>query len=285
MREQIARAAGSVATRPATTRQVVPRGIDVASPRDPIEQEADRVAQRVVSDVQLEPISARPPADGPGAPLDSPVDHGASLPVGLPGASGGAGRPLDPASRAFFEPRFGLDFSRVRIHADPEASASARSLGARAYTAGAHIVFHDGEYAPQTEAGRRLLAHELTHVVQQSGAASSIVHLKSRNQIARTPLDLPRLASIASWRPAVRSRKREERSASAPREAPQRSRRPPTPRCRSRRRCSGARRPLPRLRRGPHRPWPPRGPDRGLVRPHPVRKRRTVASTAASTAA
>ena len=78
------------------------------------------------------------------------------------------GEPLDPATRAFFEPRFRYDFSRVRIHSDERAAASARSLGAAAYTVGQNVVFGAARFAPRTTAGRRLLAHELTHVVQQS---------------------------------------------------------------------------------------------------------------------
>lgn len=73
------------------------------------------------------------------------------------------------------EPRLGHDFSGVRVHADGQAAASARSLGARAYTVGADIAFGRGEYAPETTEGRRLLAHELTHVVQQSpGGGGSV---------------------------------------------------------------------------------------------------------------
>jgi hypothetical protein len=82
-----------------------------------------------------------------------------------------AGRPLDPASRAFFEPRFQHDFSRVRVHADGRAADSASAVQARAYTLGSSIVFGANAYAPQTDHGRHLLAHELTHVVQQNDHA------------------------------------------------------------------------------------------------------------------
>jgi len=78
------------------------------------------------------------------------------------------GQPLDRAARAFFEPRFGHDFSRVRVHGDPRAAESAAAVSARAYTVGSHIVFGAGEYAPHTNAGRRVLAHELAHVQQQN---------------------------------------------------------------------------------------------------------------------
>jgi hypothetical protein len=77
------------------------------------------------------------------------------------------GQPLDPATRADFELRFGHDFSHVRVHTDSAAAQSTRDLNANAYTAGRNIVFGDGRFQPGTPAGRRLLSHELTHVVQQ----------------------------------------------------------------------------------------------------------------------
>ena len=78
------------------------------------------------------------------------------------------GHPLDTATRAFMEPRFGHDFSRVRVHTDASAADSARAVNARAYTAGPHIVFGEGQYSPATDNGRQLLSHELVHVVQQN---------------------------------------------------------------------------------------------------------------------
>jgi Domain of unknown function (DUF4157)/Bacterial protein of unknown function (DUF922)/NAD:arginine ADP-ribosyltransferase len=78
------------------------------------------------------------------------------------------GQPLDAETRAFMEPRFGFDFSRVRIHADSQATEAAESVNARAYTIGNSVVFGAGRYAPRTDEGQRLLAHELTHVVQQT---------------------------------------------------------------------------------------------------------------------
>jgi hypothetical protein len=79
------------------------------------------------------------------------------------------GQPLDATTRAFFEPRFGHDFSRVRVHTDAKAEESAQAMHARAYTVKSDLVFGGGQFAPSTIPGRRLLAHELTHVVQQSG--------------------------------------------------------------------------------------------------------------------
>ncbi len=78
------------------------------------------------------------------------------------------GHPLDSGTRAYMEPRFGHDFSKVRIHADSKAAESAQVINAQAYTAGKDMVFGLGQYAPTTTKGQRLLGHELTHVVQQS---------------------------------------------------------------------------------------------------------------------
>jgi uncharacterized protein DUF4157 len=77
------------------------------------------------------------------------------------------GEPLDAATRAYFEPRFGRDFSGVRVHADAAAAQSARDVNAHAYTVGQNIAFDSGRFAPGSQAGRRLLAHELAHVAQQ----------------------------------------------------------------------------------------------------------------------
>jgi hypothetical protein len=80
----------------------------------------------------------------------------------------GAGTPLSPAQRSFFEPRFSHDFSAVRLHTGALAESSAEAVRARAFTLGNDVVFGRGEYAPDSPSGRHLLAHELTHVVQQT---------------------------------------------------------------------------------------------------------------------
>ncbi len=80
------------------------------------------------------------------------------------------GQPLAAATRAFFEAHFGHDFSQVRVHANSDAAASARAINAYAYTVGADLVFAQGQFAPEASEGKRILAHELTHVVQQEGA-------------------------------------------------------------------------------------------------------------------
>jgi hypothetical protein len=86
----------------------------------------------------------------------------------------GPGQPLDPATRAFFEPRFGYDFSTVRVHTDMQAAQSAQTVHGLAYTVGQHLVFGAGQYAPSTQKGRQLLGHELVHVLQQGSGSQRI---------------------------------------------------------------------------------------------------------------
>jgi hypothetical protein len=105
---------------------------------------------------------------GSEAILHSPSD------VRVPG-----GESLDGRSQAFFESRFRHNFSKVRVHTDGKAAQSAAAVNALAYTVGNDIVFGSARYRPETPAGQRLLAHELTHVVQQSGAPPSISGLVS----------------------------------------------------------------------------------------------------------
>jgi hypothetical protein len=81
------------------------------------------------------------------------------------------GQPLDAPTRAFMEPRFGHSFADVRVHADAPSARSAAAVGARAYAVGTDVVFGAGSYAPASAEGRRLIAHELAHVVQQSGTS------------------------------------------------------------------------------------------------------------------
>jgi hypothetical protein len=96
-----------------------------------------------------------------------------------------SGRPLDAATRAFFEPRFGHDFSRVRVHDGEAAARSAHALNAHAYTAGRDIVFSAGRYAPATREGKKLIAHELAHTIQQAPVIA-----RDADIIKAPPLDL-----------------------------------------------------------------------------------------------
>ena len=98
-----------------------------------------------------------------------------------------SGRPLDPSTRAFMEPRFGYDFSRVRVHTGPEAASATSSVNALAYTVGSDLVFGEGQYRPETHEGRGLIAHELVHTLQQGVGGNRVQRddvKESRSQIS-----------------------------------------------------------------------------------------------------
>lgn len=124
-----------------------------------------------------EPLQLR--AEDEDGSLQTRAEPGGAPPGGAarpaaPLAGLGAGRPLPAPLRAFFEPRFGRSFAAVRIHEGPAAQARAKALRAQAFAFGRHIVFGPGRYAPDSREGRRLIAHELTHVVQQGRAAPAV---------------------------------------------------------------------------------------------------------------
>ncbi len=126
--------------------------LSVNQPGDSYEQEADRVADQVLS--MPESATAAP----------EPLEHRQVE------APGGGGRPLPGSVRTFFEPRFGRDLSAVRVHTGTRASELAQNLNAKAFTVGHDIVFGAGQFAPTATEGKRLLGHELTHVMQQAPA-------------------------------------------------------------------------------------------------------------------
>lgn len=169
----------------------------ISTPADACEQEADRVSEQVmqISDTQLQRVSVESEAEGAGEVHLSPqathlasVDPGQHVaPSSVHDVLSSLGQPLDPATRAFMEPRFGQDFSNVRVHSGPAAEQSARDVNAQAYTVGPDIVFGAGRFAPGTHEGRRLLAHELTHVVQQSAGHRAGATL----QCKPTEIDMP----------------------------------------------------------------------------------------------
>jgi len=98
--------------------------------------------------------------------ISSTVTH--SVESGIKSIRGGS-QPLPVSTRAFFEPRFGTDFSGVRVHTDGHAASTAKSVNAKAFTVGYDVVFGAGQYMPDNFNGQKLLAHELTHVIQQNG--------------------------------------------------------------------------------------------------------------------
>lgn len=137
---------------------------------DPLEQEADRVADTVLATPSHAAIStALPRVQRASASMGTPS---AAAPASVDRVLASPGRPLERTLQQDMAHRFGHDFSGVRVHDDPMAAHSAREVDANAYTVGHDIVFDANRFAPGTPAGRRLLAHELTHVVQQGGSAS-----------------------------------------------------------------------------------------------------------------
>ncbi len=112
----------------------------------------------------------------------------------------GGGQPLSQTERDFFEPRFGYDFSHVRVHTDAGAAASACAIDARAYSIGENIVFGSGQYSPSTIRGKQLIAHELTHFIQQS---SSPLHRNQKNKPNIVRTDSPNYPSIITHSPGM----------------------------------------------------------------------------------
>ncbi|MDO8356372.1 MAG: DUF4157 domain-containing protein [Nitrospirota bacterium] len=100
------------------------------------------------------------------------------------------GQPLTASARAFFEPRFGQDLKDVRVHADRDAQRSAQEVNAQAYTVGSHVVFNAGRYMPDTPKGLQLLAHELTHTIQQSISSSCGIGLQ-RQPLPQEEIEMP----------------------------------------------------------------------------------------------
>jgi outer membrane protein OmpA-like peptidoglycan-associated protein len=181
--------------------RVLQRKLAINRPGDIYEQEADRVADAIMRmpasisthesvresglPSRLQRCSCGKPATS-GEQCEACKNHGtklqrsstsspenASAPPIVHDVLNSAGRPLDATARQFMEPRFGHDFSNVRIHTGSQAAESARAVNALAYTVGHNVVFGSGHYAPATQAGRKLLAHELAHTVQQEGKATA----------------------------------------------------------------------------------------------------------------
>jgi hypothetical protein len=179
------------------------RKLIVNAPGDIHEQEADRVSEQVMQ--TPEPLIQRACACGgdcPACQTEQQSDDGEVLqtkrsssdtaqsaaPPIVHEVLASRGQPLDTSAREFFEPRFGADLSGVTIHTDPQAEASAAAVQAQAYTVGQNIVFGKNQYAPHSDSGRRLIAHELTHVMQQE---SSQPRLHRKPKAAPTPPPSP----------------------------------------------------------------------------------------------
>ena len=138
---------------------------------DPFEQEADHVAAQVVRAGPAGGVAAAAPPQLQFKRMDGHVTAGKAAPSAVGTALSSSGRPLEHDVRDGMEQNFGRNLGAVRIHEGPVANAATRAVDALAFTVGQDIVFGDGQYRPSTNTGKRLLAHELTHVMQQSGAA------------------------------------------------------------------------------------------------------------------
>jgi hypothetical protein len=134
--------------------------LEVGAANDPLEREADATADQVMRSTE-----------GSSAGVAS----GGAAPASVHAALQSPGQSPNAAARAFAQANFGQNLGDVRIHSDGAAAQSAQEIGARAYTSGRDIVFGPGQYAPQTPAGQRLLAHELTHVAQQAAGRTAAV--------------------------------------------------------------------------------------------------------------
>lgn len=145
-------------------RGLLQRKLAIGASNDPLEQEADRVADRVLAAPAATAGGGMPPQIQRFAAQPAQEDV---APASVERTLASSGAPLEPVLRQDMEQRFGHDFSRVRVHTDAAAAQSAQDVNAKAYTAGEHVVFGAGQLMPATREGRHLVSHELAHVVQQ----------------------------------------------------------------------------------------------------------------------
>jgi hypothetical protein len=173
----------AVSRSPRTLRPAAPRAwfklATRAAKPSPLEAEADEAARRVAEATPgANAISSVTPAQ-PSTAADFSADAVSTL---------GVGAPLPPQARSDFEGGFGADFSSVRVHTDAAAAEAARSTGAHAFTYGEHIAFGAGQFDLTSAGGRSLLAHELTHVMQQDyGARGATLQRKEKDQEPSAP--------------------------------------------------------------------------------------------------
>jgi hypothetical protein len=179
---------------------VIQAKLKVNEPGDIYEQEADRVADQMMAVPAHPAIKGAPPRIQRLSRQSNGLD---TAPASVDQTLARPGRPLEPALQQDMEQRFGHDFSMVRIHSGAAAQQSAEDVNASAYTVGHNVVFGADQFAPGTDQGRRLLAHELTHVVQQSGSGRSYVDSSNEKRglavpgtivsglIQRQPVDAP----------------------------------------------------------------------------------------------
>ena len=153
--------------------------LKVNEPGDIYEQEADRIADQVMAPSAHPAASVAPPRIQRFSGVSN--ERMVEAPASVGQVLSSSGKPLEPALRQSMEQRLGHDFSGVRVHTGVNAQQSAQDVNAQAYTVGNNIVFGAGRFSPGTQAGRRLIAHELTHVAQQGA---------SRMRLQRAPEEM-----------------------------------------------------------------------------------------------
>ncbi len=210
-RKSICACGGSCPSCLAKDESIQPK-LKIGSPNDKYEQEADRVAEQVMrmpepkvqrqampeeeKDMSIQaklqenmvtPVIQRMASDNDEEEEVAQRKVATSAASYVPARTSndiqslrGGGQPLARSARGFFEPRIGADFSSVRVHNDARAAQAAQAVNARAFTLGHDVVFNRGEYSPETISGKKLLAHELTHVVQQARGATA-PHIQRRD--------------------------------------------------------------------------------------------------------
>jgi hypothetical protein len=184
----------------------------INQPGDEFEQEANRASEKVLQGQAPGGDSRRAAA---GLQMEGRFDHQTArteAPPALQEVLNSTGQPLDANTRAFMESRFQFDFGRVRVHQDEVANRAASQLSARAFALGSKIAFGHGHYAPRTTEGRKLIAHELSHVVQQSRGEPLVLRrapiLKGKSQHEFGESDAPTIdkaiaaSGLTKWVPA-----------------------------------------------------------------------------------
>jgi hypothetical protein len=182
----------------ATTTASIQRKPVISAPDDRFEREADNVADQVMRMAAPGSVAQEHTASSDAAPdlRSSIVARGIR----------GGGQALDEATRTFMESRFSRDFADVRVHTDAGAADSARAVDALAYTSGRDIVFGDGQYTPGSAGARRLLAHELAHVVQQREGTSAPGQVLQRKAKAIRFQDEPTLDEISDGKKVLKEK-------------------------------------------------------------------------------
>lgn len=187
--------------------------ITVNRPGDLYEQEANAMAERIVqqSGSATKPTMFTPAPHSTLQRKDVPNGLALTPSAAVTQTLLSAGQPMDTSTRSFMEQRFGQDFGQVRIHNDAVAHQSTADIQARAYTHGNHVAFAPGQYQPGTDRGKKLLAHELTHVVQQSSQpATALIQREPDDTETPVPEIAPTFGNLPADEPATGIRLRLE---------------------------------------------------------------------------